>query len=81
MPCEGRPGAARMRVRLTSRIARLRDLDVASLGPFAQCAQTEALFRIIHIDPLRSVESHPSVPYSRAWQDMSLSESPSAWGR
>ena len=24
-------------------------------GPFAQRAQTEALFRIIHIDPLRSV--------------------------
>ena len=60
-------------------IARLRDLDVAfASGPFAQRAQTEALFRIIHIDPLRSVESHPPVPYSRAWQDMSLSESPSA---
>ena len=26
------------------------------------------------------LESDPPVPYSRAWQDMSLSESPSAWG-
>src|SRR3954447_15128259 len=69
-----------MRVRLTSRSPVYAISTLLRSGPFAQRAQTEALFRIIHIDPLRSVESHPPVPYSRAWQDMSLSESPSAWG-
>jgi hypothetical protein len=42
-------------------------LPIGSLA-VAQRAQTEALFRIIHIDPLRPVESHPPVPYLRAWQ-------------
>jgi hypothetical protein len=61
-------------------IARLRDLWIASLQARSRNVFRRKPVRIIHIDPLRPVESHPPVPYSRAWQDMSLSESPSAWG-
>ena len=61
----------RMRVRLTSRSPAYAISTLLRFRPVrATCSD----------DPLRSVESHPPVPYSRAWQDMSLSESPSALG-